>query len=809
MTEIKKVAVLGSGVMGSGIAAVMANAGIPVLLLDIVPPPTSPLLAGGKEGGNTSDRNALATAAIEKQLKGGAPGFSHPNNTRAVTPGNFEDDLGKLAECDWIIEVVIEKLEIKQALYQKIEAVRKKGSIVSSNTSTLPLHVLIQGMPESFQQDFLITHFFNPPRFMKLLEVVKSKAFDASRFAAFCDFADRVLGKEVVPCKDTPGFLANRIGVYWMTVGMLEAIRLGISVEEADAVMGKPLGFPKTGLFGLYDLIGIDLMPLIARSMLATLPEQDAFRKRYELPELVGKMIAEGYTGRKGKGGFYRMVTDEKGKKRKEVINLNTGEYHSEAKPKLESVEAAKAGLAALFAHPDSGGKYAAAVMLQTLHYTASLIPEISDDIYSVDAAMVAGYNWKYGPFQMIDRAAHGGAAGTEIVAQAWEKMGLPVPPVIQAARGKKLYEVVSGNRQQFAPGGKYIPVPIPTGSLTLEDIKLTKKPIRKNASAQIWDLGDGVACLELTSKMNTWDPENLKLVAEAPELVKSGFRALVIGTDAEHFSFGANIGFFMLACNTASWWAISEMVTQGQTAFMGLKYAPFPVVASLSGMALGGGCELLLHADAVVAHMESYPGLVEAGIGVIPGWGGCKEMLARHIEAAEAAGKAVASGKKPEMAMPGGSMPAISKAFEYISMAKVAGSAQEAQAMLILNAKSRIVLNRRRVLAEAKSLALELAKDYQPPTPRSFRLPGASGCLALKMAVDNFRISGKATAHDEVVSLALARVLTGGDTDATQEVSEQQLLELEREMFMDLVKTRATQERIAHMLATNKPLRN
>ena len=795
MTDIKKVAVLGSGVMGSGIAAVMANAGIPVLLLDIVP----------KEGG----RNALAEGAIEKQLKGGAPGFAHPKNARAVTPGNFEDDLGKLAECDWIIEVVIEKLEIKQALYQKIEAVRKKGSIVSSNTSTLPLHVLIQGMPESFQKDFLITHFFNPPRFMKLLEVVKAPGFDAARFAQFCGFADRALGKEVVPCKDTPGFLANRIGVYWMTVGMLEAIRLGISVEEADAVMGKPLGFPKTGLFGLYDLIGIDLMPLIAKSMLATLPEKDPFRTSYALPGLVEKMIADGYTGRKGKGGFYRMVTDERGKKKKEVIHLKTGEYHAENKPKLESVEAAKAGLAALFSHPDIGGQYAAAVMLKTLHYAASLIPEISDDIYSVDAAMVAGYNWKYGPFQLIDRLAAGGRTGTDIFAEACEKIGLTVPAIIQAARGKKLYDAPGGIRQQFTMGGNYTPVPIPSGSLLLEDIKLTRKPVKKNASGQFWDLGDGVLCLELTSKMNTWDPENLKLVAEAPELVKSGFRALVIGTDAEHFSFGANIGFFMLACNTASWWAISDMIEQGQRGFMGLKYAPFPVVASLSGMALGGGCEILLHSDAVVAHLESYPGLVEVGIGVIPGWGGCKEMLARHIEAAEAAGKAVASGKKPEMAIASGPMPALSKAFEYISMAKVAGSAQEAQQMLILNARSRISMNRRRVLADAKTLALELAKDYQPPIPRGYRLPGESGYLALKMAVDNFRTSGKATAHDEVVSLALARVLTGGDTDPTQEVSEQQLLDLERELFMELVHTRGTQARIAHMLATSKPLRN
>ena len=806
MTDIKKVAVLGSGVMGSGIAALLANAGIPVLLLDMVPPLTSSPQVGGKEGGN---RNALAEGAIEKQMKGGAPGFAHKKFAKLVTPGNFEDDLGKLAECDWIVEVVVEKLEIKQDVYRKIDAVRKKGSIVSSNTSTLPLHVLISVMPQGFQDDFLITHFFNPPRFMRLLEVAKSPNFAASRFAAFCDFADRVLGKGVVPVKDTPGFLANRIGVYWMTAGLVEALRLGISIEDADAVMSKPLGLPKTGMFGLYDLIGIDLMPLIAKAMLATLPESDAFRKLYQLPEVVTKMIADGYTGRKGKGGFYRMNKGENRKKTLEAINLKTGEYAPQKKSKLESVDSAKAGIAALFLHPDIGGQYAASVMLKTLHYAASLIPEISDDIYSVDAAMQMGYNWKYGPFAMIDRCAAGGMSGTEIVAQAWEKMGLSVPPVIAQARGKKLYDVAEGKRQQFSIGGKYTALPIPDGSLLLEDIKLTKKPIKKNASAQVWDLGDGIACLELTSKQNTWDPENLKMVAALPEIVKGGFRGLVIGTDGDHFSFGANIGYFLLACNTASWWAISDMVRQGQNAFMGLKYAPFPVVASLSGMALGGGCELLLHSDAVQAHIESYPGLVEAGIGVVPGWGGCKELLLRHVNAGIAAQKSIAKGEKPAVMMAGGPMPAISKVFETISMAKVAGSAAEAQDVMILNSKSRITMNRRRVLADAKSLCLELAQDYKAPEPATLRLPGETAYTALKLAVDNFRKNGKATPHDETVSLALARVLTGGDTDITRELTEQDILNLEHEMFMELVHTKQTRDRIAAMLNTSKPLRN
>ena len=793
--DIKKVAVLGSGVMGSGIAAVLANAGIPVLLLDLP----------AKEG----SRNAMAEGAIEKQSKGGTPGFAHPKFKKLVTPGNFEDDLAKLSECDWIVEVVVEKLAVKHDVYTKISAVRKKGSIVSSNTSTIPLHELLQGMPEDLAQDFIITHFFNPPRFMKLLEVVPSPKFAADRFAAFIDFADRVLGKGVVRTKDTPGFLANRIGVYWMTAGLVDAMKLGITVEEADAVMGKPLGFPKTGMFGLYDLIGIDLMPLIAQEMLNTLPEKDAFRSLYELPELVKKMIADGYTGRKGKGGFTRINKDG-GKKTKEVIDLKTGEYRPEKKPKLESVDAAKAGIAALFASPDTGGKYAAAVMLKTLHYAASLIPEISDDIFSVDQAMVMGYAWKYGPFQMIDKLAFGGKSGTEVFAGALQQAGMSVPPIIAQALGKKLYDTSTGVLNQFSIGGKFEAVPIPDGSLMLADIKLTKKPVKKNASAQVWDLGDGVACLELTSKQNTWDPENLKMVGEMPDIIKSGgFRAMVVGTDADNFSFGANIGYFLLACNTASWWAISDMVKQGQNAFMGLKYSNFPVVTSLAGMALGGGCELNLSADAVQAHIESYIGLVEAGIGVIPGWGGCKELLLRHVVAAEAAQKAIQSGKKPEHLMGGGPMPAISKPFEYISTAKVAGSAVEAQDMLILNSKSGISMNRRRVLADAKARALSMVDGYAPPEPRMMRLPGASGYTALQLAVDNYRKSGKATPHDEVVSMHLAYVLTGGDTDITQEVSEQDILNLEHDMFMDLCKTQATRDRIAAMLNTSKPLRN
>jgi 3-hydroxyacyl-CoA dehydrogenase len=796
-TKITHVAVLGSGVMGSGIAALIANAGLNVTLLDIVP-----------EGAD--DRNALAKSAIEKQAKAKIPGFTHKRNAKRVTPANLEDHLDAIADADLIIEAVLEKIEVKHEVYKKIDAVRKKGSIVSSNTSTLPLAVLIDGMPESFQKDFMITHFFNPPRFMRLLEVLPSPTMDKARYDAVCAFGDQVLGKGVVHCKDTPGFLANRIGVYWMTAGLVDAMALGISVEEADAVMGKPLGIPKTGMFGLYDLIGIDLMPLIAKAMLATLPEKDAFRTLYRLPPLVEKMIADGYTGRKGKGGFTRIVKSDDGKKTKETLDLKTGEYRAQEKPKLASVSAARAGLAALFSHPDIGGQYAASVMVKTMHYAASLIPEISDDIQSVDEAMELGYNWKYGPFKLIDRMAVPGRAGTDMFAEACEKMGLEVPTLIAEAKGKKLYDMQDAQPVQFTLGGDYAPVHVPEGSLMLADIKAGKKPIKRTATANMWDIGDGIACIELTSKMNTWDPENLRMVAEAPAFIQQhGFKGLVIASDGDHFSFGANIGFFTLACNTASWWAISDMVKQGQQAFMGLKYAPFPVVGALSGMALGGGCEVLLHCDAVQAHMESYPGLVEVGIGVIPGWGGCKEMVLRHAQLGEASYAAVAKGQMPKVPFASGPMPAISKAFEYISMAKVAGSAEEARDMHILNANSRITMNRRRVLADAKSLCLELADGYEVPEPATLRLPGEGGFAALTLAVENFVKNGKATPHDEVVATALARVLTGGDTDITDEVSEDHLLQLEHDMFMELVHTQATRDRIVHMLNTNKPLRN
>lgn len=772
MTAIKKIAVIGSGVMGSGIAAHIAGSGTPVILLDIVP-------AGAES------HNVLSEKAVEKQLANKPSGFVHPKVARLVTCANLEDNLDMLADCDWIIEAVLERLDVKQDVYRKIDAVRKAGSVISSNTSTLPLKTLTGGMPEAFKQDFMITHFFNPPRFMRLLEVLGGEQTRKEAVLAVQQFADVKLGKTVVHCKDTPGFIANRIGVYWMMLGLIEAMRLGISPEQADAVMGKPVGMPRTGIFGLFDLIGIDLMPLIAKAMLATLPENDAFRTLYQEPELVKKMIEDGYTGRKGKGGFYRMNKQGE-KKTKEVIDLKTGEYKPvKGKVELASIEAAKNGIGALLTHPDIGGQYAASVLGETLHYAASLIPEISDDIAAVDAAMKLGYSWKYGPFEMIDKI------GVDNFSKMLQAHGKTIPPIL--ASGKKLYSVQDTYKAALGLNGDYIPIIPPAGTLMLGDIKINKKPVTKNASASLWDIGDGIACLELTSKMNSVDPDILSLIEQTIGLVKKDFRGLVIGNDADNFSVGANLGFMLMAANIAAWKQIEDVIRAGQHAMMALKHASFPVVSSLAGMALGGGCEMVLHSNAVQAHVESYPGLVEVGVGLIPAWGGCKEMLLRHMDVGN----------------PANAMPTISKVFEMIGTAKTGGSALEAKDMKILRDSDGVSMNRTRVLADAKARCLSMVDSYEAPAPQSLRLPGESGKVALFMAIDGFAASGKATPHDVVVSRVLAQVLTGGDSDIADEISEQKILDLELAGFMELVKTRGTIARIEHMLQTGKPLRN
>jgi 3-hydroxyacyl-CoA dehydrogenase len=772
---ISKVAVIGSGVMGGGIAAHVANAGLPVVLLDIVPP-------------GAENRNIIAEQAIERLLKTDPAPLMHRDFARRITPGNLEDHLGLLAECDWIVEVVLEKLEIKHATFEKIEQARKPGSIVSSNTSTIPLRDLVGGMPESFQRDFLITHFFNPPRYMRLLEIVAGPKTRPEAVQAIEEFCDIRLGKGVIHAKDTPGFIANRIGGMWIQSALQAAFELGLTVEEADAVMGRPFGMPRTGIFGLLDLVGIDLTPQVAASMQRSLPKDDPYIRIYKDRPLLAKMIADGYTGRKGKGGFYRMTRSEAGRQR-EAIDLATGAYRPVQKPTLASTAERKPE--ALLRHADRGGQYARRVLGLTLAYAAALVPEIADDVVAVDEAMRWGYTWKYGPFELIDQI---GADGVIALLKA-EK--IEVPPLLQRAAGKSFYRVTDGQLEYLGRDGKYAAVKRRPGVLLLADIKRRSKPLARNGSASLWDVGDGVLCLEFHSKMNALDPDIMAMLGKGLETVKKSagaFKAMVIYNEADNFSVGANVGLALFAANVALWPFIEEGEAAGQNAYKNVKYAPFPVVSAPSGMALGGGCEILLHSAAVQAHAESYVGLVETGVGLVPGWGGCKELVTRHV-----------LNKK----RPGGPMPPLVQAFETIALAKVSRSAAEARDALMLREGDGITMNRDRLLADAKAKALALAAGYQPPKPQPISLPGPTGAAALKLGVTDLVHQGKATAYDAVVAEKLAEVLSGGDTDMTLETSEDQLLALERRAFQSLVREPRTLARIEHMLETGKPLRN
>ena len=773
---IRKACVIGAGVMGSGIAAQIANAGVPVLLLDIVPK-------------DATDRSAIARGAIEKLQKTDPAPLMSRAAAKLITPGNIEDDLDQLQDVDWIVEAVIERLDIKQGLYHKLEAKRKSGSILSSNTSTIPLQVLVEGMPENVQRDFCITHFFNPPRYMRLLEVVGGARTRPEVIAEISAFGDERLGKAIVRAKDTPGFIANRIGVFWMQAAVNTALDMGLTVEEADAIMGRPIGAPKTGIFGLLDLVGLDLQPHVDASMKAALAPDDAYQAvRRDFP-LMNRMIADGYTGRKGKGGFYRLNT-EGGQKVKESVNLQTGAYAVSDRARLDSADAAKGGLKVLVTHADKGGKYAWAVLSKLLSYAASLVPAIADDIVQVDLGMKTGFNWKRGPFEMIDQL--GAAWFAERLAA--EKM--PVPALLKLAAEKGgFYKIEGGRPHYLATDGSYRPVERPKGTILLSDIKLASKPIARNGSASLWDIGDGVACLEFHSKMNALDPDSLAMVKQAVEIVGKKMKALVIHNEAENFSVGANIGLALFAANIAMWPMIEDMIGQGQAAYKALKFAPFPTVGAPSGMALGGGCEVLLHCAAVQAHAETYMGLVEVGVGLVPGWGGCKELLLRN---------------QPGPRDPKGPMPPVAAAFEAISLAKVAKSAAEAMELRYLRPTDRITMNRDRLLADAKARALEmLAAGYQPPAPVELRLPGPAGRTALGLAVDGFAKQGKALPHDVTVSGALAEVLTGGATDMTEIVTEDQISKLEKKAFLSLLRTGPTLARMEAMLTTGKPLRN
>ena len=695
MVEIRKAAVLGAGVMGSGIAAHLANAGIDVVLLDV--------------------ERATAAAGVARQQKVG--GFMDPAFAERIVTGSVDEDLPLLADADWIIEAVAERLDVKQPLYRRVDAVRAPGSIVSSNTSTFPLATLTEGLPESFARDFLITHFFNPPRTMRLLELIAGPRTRAGALETIRDFGDRRLGKSVVICRDTPGFIANRIGNYWMSAAVNEAIALGLDVEVADAALSKPFGIPATGVFGLADLVGIDVVALVWKSLHAALPETDALRRYSAEPELIARMIAENRLGRKSGAGFVRVSAD---RRTREATDLVTGGYRPRKPVASDSLDAAGNDPRALIEHDGLAGRYAAAVMENTLAYVAAVAPEIADGPDAVDTAMRTGYGWSEGPFALIDRLGAGWLAG-RLAAR-----GAPVPPYLErAAAAGGFFTIEERTPLCLLPDGSRRRVAEAPGVLTLAALRLAGPPVEAWEQASLWDLGDGVACFEIRSKMNTLNPSVLSALEAALARATQDFRALVIGSDAPAFSAGADIRQFLAAVEAGPE-GFGERIDQGHRVFKAVKYAAIPVVGAAAGLALGGGCELLLHCHAIQAHAELAMGLPETRIGLVPGWGGCKEMLARLAN-----GQARAHGPVA---------PALA-AFDLIAAGRVTQSAFEARRLGFLGPDDGITMNRDRLLADAKAKALALAPHHVPPDAagdhalRTFRRRGARAISSTRSA--------------------------------------------------------------------------
>ena len=783
--EIEKVTVIGAGLMGSGIAAQVANAGLPVNLLDIVPT-------------GSEDRNGISQSAISKMLKpvklGSPSQLMHPDNVKLITPGNLEDNLDLISDSDLIIEVVLEKLEIKHDVFRKIDKYRKKSSIVTSNTSTIPRNQLIDGMPKSFRNDFFITHFFNPPRYLRLLEIVSDKKVDDKKLEAIINFCDVKLGKEVVICNDTPGFIGNRIGMFWSLTAMVEAFKANLTVEEADAIMGRPIGAPKTGVFALGDVVGLDLIPHVTESLSHNLPDDDKYnlgvkeQSKFGIDSLLKEMVETGYTGRKGKGGFYR-INDSNGIRVKESRDLKTGEYNTSIKSNLESIKAAKKGLRALVEFDDKGGEYAWSVLSKTLSYAASLVPEITENIVNVDNALKNGFLWKKGPFQMLDDL------GPSWFASKLIEDNLEVPDLLIKVGERKFYEDNDETSLYFNIDGSYSKIESSEGHLSVKEIKRGQKTIFGNSSASLWNMGDKILLVEFHSKMNAMDPQIMEVLSEASTLCENGdFEGLVIGNDGSNFSAGANLGLSSFVANVGAWEEAEKFVFGGQMTFMMLKHGNFPVVGASSGLAIGGGCEVLLACDSIQAHSESYIGLVEVGVGLVPAWGGCKEMITRW-------------NNDPNQ--PKGPMASIVKIFQNIGTAKVATSAQEAKSLKFLNSGDDITMNRSRLLYDAKQKCLDLVKGYEAPLPNNHHLPGPSGKATLDLAVRDLEKAGHATPHDVTVTDTLAYILTGGDTDPTETVSDDKILEMEKKGIMALMKTEKTMDRIESMLTTGKPLRN
>lgn len=790
--------------MGARIAAHLANAGVPSVLLDVVPHELTPQeQLQGRTLADPQVRNRLAQAGLDAALKSRPAAFFVPEAANLVRAGNFDDHLAWIKDCDWIIEAVTENREIKRALLQRVEPLRAPDAIVSSNTSGIALAGISEGFGEEFRRHWLGTHFFNPPRYMKLLEVIPTSDTSPEVVARVVRFADVVLGKGIVITKDTPNFIANRIGTF-VTLTVFRIMQEdGYTIEEIDALTGPAMGLPKSATFRTLDIVGLDVLAHVVKNLAESLP-QDERRELFQIPDFVGQMLERKLLGDKTQQGFYRK-TKGGGDGESEILTLDlaTFEYRKRQRPNLPSLEMtqgiADAGrrVAALMQVPDRAGAFYRRLLAETFHYAASRVPEISDDIVSIDRAMKWGFGWECGVFELWD------AVGGEKIVDGWKKANRETPPLVQGllTRGKKVfYSSSNGDTLFFDFGaGQDRLLPEHPGVLLLPELKARKKEVKKNAGASLIDLGDGVLCLEFHSKMNTIGADTIQMVHAGLKALDDGFDALVIGNQGPVFSAGANLMLLLVAAQEGEWDDIHDEVRRFQNANLALKYASRPVVAAPHGLTLGGGVEMALHAARLRAAAETYMGLVEFGVGLIPGGGGTKEMLIRAMDAVP---------QDPD-ADP---FVNLKEVFTNIGMAKVSTSAVDARKLRYLRAEDSISMNRDRQIADAKQVALDLVQlGYRPPQRRDEILVLGQAALAkMKLGLHLLRRGEYISDYDVVIGTHLAKILSGGgEFTSPQRVSEQYVLDLERESFVSLCGEKKTQARIQHMLKKGKALRN
>lgn len=795
MKQIEKVAVLGAGVMGAAIAAHLANAGIRVLLLDIVP--KEPDEAEKKAGLTLTDpavRNRFAAKGRESAIKMKPAAFFLRSYASFIETGNLEDDLKKLKECDWVIEVVVEKMEIKKKLFsEKVGPNLREGAILSTNTSGLSVNEMAESLPEHVRKNFLVTHFFNPPRYMRLLEIIPNKASNPETVRYIADFIQKCLGKGIVYAKDTPNFIGNRIGVYSILSSMHHMMDMEMTVEEVDASSGPATARPKSAVFRTADLVGIDILQHVADNAYEA-QANDEQREVFRLPGFVGEMVKKGLLGKKSGLGFFKKEKNEKDV-RYFYYDYKSGEYAESRRPKFGSVETARSiddpgkRLQAVLSGTDKAAQFAWKSLRDTLIYAFNRIPEIADTAVNVDNAMKWGFNWELGPFEMLD------AIGVGSFVKRAEQDGVAVPSGLKSI--ERFYK--SENGKNFfldIQRCEYREVPAAPEHISLSLVKRSGGLVEKNSSASVVDLMDGVFCLEFHTKMNAIGNDTLAMVHKALRRAEQDGLGLVIANEGAVFSAGANLMLIAMAIAEGAYDEIALTVKNFQKAMMAIKYSKVPVVAAPHGVALGGGCEFCLHADAMNAHAETYMGLVEIGVGLLPAGGGTKEMAVRAIKLAEKNETDVA--------------PFIFKNFLNIAMARVSTSADELRAMGFMRHGDGVTMNMDKRIFDAKQKAIALAANYRPSKPLvELKAPGRSIAASIKSHAWNMKMAGQVTEYEEVLSSTIADVITGGDVPAGTLITEEYLLDLEREAFLKLCGQKKTLERIQHMLKRGKPLRN